>query len=246
MTPYRHLTREQRYTLSRLYQAKVSKKEIARLLEVHPSTVTRELRRNANKVFGTYDYRSAHQQYRRRRKACAKHIKMDESMQQLVLQCLDLDWSPEQISGRMRSENIFISHQSIYNFLQRDRGRGGKLYLKLRRKKRYRKRNTKECRGAIPNRVMITERSKEVDDRQRLGDWELDTVVGKREKMVLITAVERKTRYTIAVKARDRTNREITKRLILAFRGQPIPVLTMTADNGIEFSGHCKVKKALN
>ena len=65
------------------------------------------------------------------------------------------------------------------------------------------------------------------------------------EKFALITAVERKTRYTVAVKSTDRSNRQITKRLITRFREMPCRIRTLTADNGIEFSGHKKIGKAL-
>ncbi len=246
MTSYRHLTREQRYTLSKLYQAGHRKKMIATLLEVHPSTVTRELQRNRNEKLGIYDFRSAHCKYLRRRKKSGKPVKMRADMQKIVLDRLDLFWSPEQISGRLHQEGIAqISHQTIYNFLRKDRESGGCLYQKLRRKKHYRRRHTTERRGAIQDRRMITERPAVVEGRTRLGDWELDTVAGKKEKVALITAVERKTRYTVATRSPDRSRRQITKRLISSLSEIQCPIRTLTADNGIEFSGHKKIGKAL-
>ena len=90
--------------------------------------------------------------------------------------------SPEQISARLKQEQPehAVSHEWIYRFIATDQRCGGELYLHLRhRRKRYRKRyGSHDRRGQVRNRVSITERPAKVETRERLGDWEGDTVHG--------------------------------------------------------------------
>ena len=95
------------------------------------------------------------------------------------------EWSPEQISGTMASAGIStVSHETIYRYLQKDRSEGGRLYTYLRHKSRkYRRRyGSSDKRGQIRNRVSIEQRPKIVDTRSRIGDFEIDTVIGKNHK----------------------------------------------------------------
>lgn len=203
MRSYHHLTLEQRYTIFSLLQAGESKKRIYAITGISRSTLYREIQRNS--IEGNYDYRQAHELYCGRRGHCCKPRVISDELKQEIVEHLDMKWSPEQIAGRMKLEKKGkISSQTIYNMIADDRRNGGQIYKKLRRKKKYRKRLTKETRGNIRNRCPITERPREVESRERFGDWELDTMISRKDKTVLVTAVERKSRYSVVMKVGSR------------------------------------------
>jgi transposase, IS30 family len=107
---------------------------------------------------------------------------------------------PEQISGYGKRHQLFsISHERIYQYVLVDKEADGKLYLHLRYgKKRYRKRyGSQKCMGPIKNRVMIDARPGIVDEKKRLGDWEIDTIVGKQRQKAIVTLVERLSKKTL-------------------------------------------------
>lgn len=93
-------------------------------------------------------------------------------------------WSPEQIRGRIQREHgQTISHEWMYQYIYKDKQAGGDLYRALRCQKARRKRyGTYSRRGRIPNQVSIDERPAVVNARQRIGDWEGDTVIGKGQR----------------------------------------------------------------
>jgi len=111
--------------------------------------------------------------------------------------------SPEQISGRLKLElGLEISHETIYKYIWEDKKTGGKIHKHLRNKgKRYRARgNKKDSRGRIKNAISIDQRPKIVEEKSRLGDWEIDTVIGKNHKGALVTIVDRKSKLTLMKK----------------------------------------------
>lgn len=138
-----------------------------------------------------------------RRQKAKKHIKMTPEVMSLIEGFIRQDFSPEQISGLLaRRYNIEISHEAIYQHILSDKVSGGNLYHHLRhshkrRKKRY---GSYDRRGQIKNRVSIDERPAIVDARKRIGDWEIDTVIGRKHKGVLLTLVERKSKFTLIKK----------------------------------------------
>jgi IS30 family transposase len=172
-----------------------------------------------------------------------------------VLRQLKEGWAPEQIAGRLRHVEhpdepaLWISHESIYRYVWADKANGGKVYEYLRRgKKRYRKRGRDtQGRGQIPDRVSIDERPAEVNERQRFGDWEGDTIVGKNMKGYIATFVERKSRYTVARVMKDKRAKTLNT---AALRGlakiPPALVRTLTFDNGKEFAGFKKLEQQLS
>ena len=154
---------------------------------------------------------------------------------------IKLHWSPEQISGRLRTEKkISISHETVYRFILKNKRNGGDLYRYLRHQaKPYRKRyGSKNYRGKIPDRVDISERPTIVDERSRVGDWEADLVIGKGHKGAIVTLAERRSRLYLALpianKTKELTTAAITS-LLASFKGF---VHTITYDNGREFNGH--------
>ena len=132
-----------------------------------------------------------------------------------------------------------VSHEWIYRYIAGDQRRGGELYLWLRhRRKRYRKRyGSHDRRGGIPNRVSIDERPALVETRERIGDWEGDTVHGKQGN--LVTLVERNSGYLCAYPVKRRTRKLVTRAINLMFKGHEVHTLTL--DNGREFTGHERI-----
>jgi IS30 family transposase len=157
------------------------------------------------------------------------------------------NWSLQQIAGRIQKDRgLKISHQTLYRYVKADRLAGGTLYFRLRRKgKRYRYRQGKE-KQILQNRVDIAKRPPVVDEKSRVGDWELDSIVGAGHRGGITTMVERKTRLVKMV-LQDRLKAESTKKgIIMALNPLKNWVLTLTSDNGIEFFHHQEIAKTLN
>jgi len=130
-----------------------------------------------------------------------------------------------------------ISTEGVYRWLYEDATVGGELYKHLRRchKKRKKQRKYGSLRGLIPNRVSIHERPPEVGLRTRIGDWEGDTVEGRKGSGGMATHVERSSRYLIATRLSDKTAETFTVRSIKAFKAVPRALRhTLTLDNGKE------------
>ncbi len=137
MSCYTQLTQEERYHISVLCKERFPKAEIARRLKRHPSTITRELRRNTGRR--GYRAKQSHQKALHRRYTAKKAIKFTHKTIRLVIERLKEKWSPEQISGWLKRIQIYISHERIYQFLLENKREGGILYKHLRRSHRKRK-----------------------------------------------------------------------------------------------------------
>jgi len=247
MRTYHQLSQAQRYQIEILKKAGKNQQEIAELLEVSPSTICRELQRNT----GQKGYRSKQAQIKadRRRKQVAKALKMTKELVMLIESKIVLDWSPEQIAGWLKVEkNLSISHERIYQHIWADKRRGGTLYKHLRQsgkkhKKRY---GLKDRRGQIRNRVSIDERPSVVTEKSRLGDWEIDTVIGQGHRGALVTIVERVSKFTLIKKVDSKHAETVTAAAIALLAPYRDKTLTITADNGKEFAGHEQIKEHLN
>ena len=244
MTHYTQLTQEQRYQIYGMNRAGLTQKSIALDIGVHPSTISRELKRNT----GQRGYRpsQAHDFALLRRDKGIPRI-LDDHWREIV-RLLKKFWSPEQIARRMYNEQGYhISHEWIYQHVYRDKRNGGKLYCYLRcqkqRKKRY---GSHERRGRIPNQTMIDDRPKIVESRSRIGDWEGDTVVGKGHQGVLVTLVERKSRYTLIGHARAKRKDLVATEVIDKLQSYQDFCKTITYDNGREFTDHQRMAQALD
>lgn len=247
MDCYSQLTQEQRYHISGLLKAGNTQTSIAEAVGVHKSTISRETRRNRGEK--GYRPKQAHQFALDNRQQAEKHIKFTPELQQIVTEKILLDWSPDQISGYLKKEGANdISHERIYQFLLSDKKAGGTLHTHLRhgRKKRKKRYGAKDRRGQIKNRVSIDERPKIVDKKQRIGDWEGDTIIGKQQQKAIVTLVDRASKMTrigpVATKHSDIVS------VIMIDLLKPMKRIshTITLDNGKEFSGHEKISKLLN
>jgi len=241
---YTQLTQEQRYQIHALLKMGHQQTEIAETLEVHKSTVSRELRRN--KGLRGYRPKQAQQKAMRRRNHARRRIM--PGTWQLIEAKIRQEWSPEQISGWLkRHVGIEISHEWIYQYVLANKHAGGRLYRHLRCQKKRRKRyGSYDRRGKLPNRVSIEERPAIVDERQRIGDWEVDTIVGKGHRQAIVSLTERKSRLVLLRKV-DRRTAELVSDAVISLL-QPIVEHshTITGDNGKEFAEHERISHELN
>ena len=243
---YKQLTLEQRYQIYGLLHTNLSKSEISRRAGIHKSTLDRELKRNGG--LRGYRARQAAQKAERRRQQASKHIRFTDTVKERVEHYLKEDWSPEQISGTLAErEKIHISHETIYQHVWADKYAGGTLFKHLRwsRRKRRKRYGKHDQRGQIPNRVSIDERPQVAAQKTRIGDWEVDTIIGTRHKGALVTAVERKTKFTCIKQVPDRKANTVTQALSDMLSPYKNRVLTITVDNGKEFASHQKIAQAL-
>jgi IS30 family transposase len=157
-------------------------------------------------------------------------------------------WSPEQVSGRLRTERqLLISHETIYRHIWADKRAGGTLHTHLRgaRKKCRKRYGHYDSRGRLAGKRLISERPAIVEARGRIGDWEADTILGATsDSHCLLSLVERKTGYLVLGKLRARTTAEVTRCAIPLIQQQPHAVHTITSDNGTEFHGYVALEAA--
>ncbi len=243
---YNQLSYEQRNEIKAYLKLGLKMVFIAHLIGVHKSTISRELKRNS----GLRGYRPKQAQHKAnlRRKNSRNNSRFTEAVKQQVEFYIKQDWSPEQISGYLAlAEDIHISHETIYQYIWTDKRNGGSLYKHLRwsHKKRRKRYGNRDRRGQIKDRVSIDERPPVVEKKARIGDWEVDTNMGKNHHGALVTAVERKTMFTCINYVPSKSAEMVTTALaqmLLPFKKQ---ILTITVDNGKEFALHQKIAEAL-
>jgi len=243
MSTYHQLTQEQRYQIYALQKTKHSLSEIAIVIGVNKSSVSRELKRNR----GQRGYRPQQAQAlaeQRRPKAVPR---ITSQVWSRVVRLLRQEWSPEQISGRLKKEqSIRISHEWIYQYVLADKQAGGDLYKHLRCQKKRRKRyGSYDRRGTLPNCRSIEERPSLVHTRKRIGDWEVDTLLGRQQKQAMLTLTERKSRFTLLGKLSRRTAAAVRQRLCQLLLPIQDKVHTLTSDHGKEFAEHELIAQTL-
>jgi transposase, IS30 family len=244
---YQHLTMDIRCQIEILLKRGDSFSSIAVQLGYHRSTISREIARNS----GLKGYRrnQANRKAISRRKAGSSKPKImtNENIEHIE-SYLRLGFSPEQISGRVLKEDAFcVSHETIYKHIWSDKRTGGILYKQLRHNgKRYNKRSKgKAGRGCIPDRIGIEERPSIVDAKCRLGDWEVDTIIGKGHKRAIVSIVERASKLTKLEFVSRKTAEEVQAAICRKLKPLKDFVLTITADNGKEFANHKTVSREL-
>ena len=246
---HHHLTYEQRCQIYALKERGDAQSAIARQLKVHRSTICRELKRNK----GERGYRVKQAQEKaaqRRSKASRRPYKMTATTIEIIKEKLYKQWSPEQISGFLKKQNYpkAVSTEAIYQHIWKDKKQGGLLYKHLRRsgKKYNKRRSNKAGRGCIPNRVGIEERPEIVEKKSRLGDWELDTIIGKGHQGAIVSIVDRASKFTKLVKVSRKTAQEVREAILNKLSPIKEFVLTLTSDNGKEFANHEQIAKDLD
>ncbi|WP_375591987.1 IS30 family transposase [Chitiniphilus eburneus] len=241
--PYTHLTLQERCMIAALLAIGKRTTEIAERLGRSRSTIRDEVTRGRERMGAPYDAAVAHQRAQDRRPT-TNAKRLNESTWAAVLPLLELDWSPEQIANRIRPQ-CEVSHTSIYRWLAADRRRGGRLHRMLRHGRPYRKRHTRESRGRIVNRRDIDTRPAVVDRRERVGDWELDLVIGGDHRGAIISVNERVTGIALQRWVPSKDSSRVADGVIALLWPLREFVHTITSDNGHEFAGHERVSRAL-
>ena len=249
---YEHLTNAEREEISRCLANKKSLVEIAKHLGRSASTISREIKRNSGKTgYRAFSARKRAQVSASSRRRGKSKIAKSKRLCEYVLKSLNKEWSPEEISERIKIEypldmTMRISHEAIYRYIYvLPRGElKYRLIKALRQEHKYRRKQksgkTEEKRGKIANMLSIEERPAEVADRSVPGHWEGDLILGKYKRSALGTLVERTTRYTILVPLGDKKD-AITVRQEFAKAFQSVPAelkKSMTYDQGKEMSEH--------
>ncbi|MCF7906639.1 IS30 family transposase, partial [Patescibacteria group bacterium] len=249
---YKHITSFQRNELSGMLQVKANKKDIAKVLNKHRSTIWRELKRNYINNKSGYDAGIAKENTKNKRiKANFRFKKIENNVwiQNYIIEKIILYWSPEQISGRLKidypyEKNKQISKDSIYKFIYEKRKDLVK-YLRCQKGKYRRHYGTRirEKQREDSKKKRIDQRPKEIETKERIGDWEGDTIVGK-DKSHILTHVERKSGLLKARKLKRGTS-EITKiETIKTFKEiRKDKKYTITYDNGVTFSDHKETER---
>lgn len=241
---YRQLTREQRYQIYAFVKAQWTHLAIALEVGVHPSTISRELARNR----GGRGYRPKQAQEKAEaRKLNHISIRIAPQTWRLIESRLQEDWSPEQVSGWLfKEKHTRVSHESIYQYIYRDKAGGGTLHQHLRcRKKRRKRYGSYDRRGRMPGCRSIEERPQVVDRRTRIGDWEADTIIGQNHRQAILSLVERKSRLCLLKKVERNTAEAVEQAICELLRPIAAKVKTITSDNGREFAFHQSVEQKL-
>ena len=245
---YHQITPEERYTLATLRKQvpRLSCAAIARLMSRHRSTISRELRRNSSDYDGAYRYSRAQENTNGRRSRSRRKSRYDAEQWRLIEDLLREDLSPEQISGRLRRDQVLrISHETIYQRIWEDKRRGGTLFRRLRQRPKYRKRyGTNEKRGHLPGKRHISERPFSVEHRQEFGHWEMDTVIGSGTNDCILTLVERLTGCVLIAHLPARNAAAVNRRLLQFIEELPHLFRTITVDNGTEFHAYQQIEQA--
>jgi len=244
MRTYKQLTQEQRYQIYALMKMGHHQTQIAKCIGVDKSTISRELGRNRGQR--GYRPKQAHGLAMSRRKQGKSRVQSETWV--LIEAKICRDWSPEQISGwLLKQHHIHVSHEWIYQYILSDKRAGGDLYKHLRCQKKRRKRyGSHDRRGQMPNRRSIEERPEIVDQRERIGDWEVDTIVGKGHHQAIVTLTERKSRLALLRKV-DRRTAELVRDVVIDLLHPVVDrTHTITGDNGREFAGHEQIAQVLD
>jgi IS30 family transposase len=245
---YHHVTRDIRSQIYALKATGTSLHKISAIVGRHVSTVSREIKRNTGGR--GYRYKQADAKAAERRADASRTPqKLTPTLVEIIEEKLMEEWSPDQISGRLKEKDIAsISHESIYQHIWKNKRAGGVLYKQLRHNgKKYNKRSSgKAGRGCIPNRVDITERPQIVEQKTRIGDWEGDTVISAVSKTAILTVVDRHSKFTRIKKLGRKTAENVRTAMKEVMSSSPYPVLTVTYDNGMEFAAHQCIAADLN
>lgn len=243
---YTHLTRDERYQIAILLKAGKHQYQIAALMNRHPSSISRELRRNR----GQRGYRPKQAQAlsEARMRASDNGHRISEEVWAVVDEKLNETWSPEQISGYLKANHQpGVSHECIYQRIYADKRAGGTLHRALRCQKARRKRHTgRERRGTIPNQVSIDQRPEVANRRERLGDREADLMIGAGHQQALVTLNERTSRYSLIAHIPAKRAQNVTDAIVSLLTPFKTFVHTLTTDNGKKFAQHERIAKKLD
>jgi IS30 family transposase len=255
---YFQLTLVQRYQIESLKKAGLNQTEIAKFVGVNKSTICREFKRNiALRGSGAKSYIATKAQKKTDLRHCEKYkrISFTSKMKDYAREMMTVKkYSPELISAQwVKDGKAAVSHETIYKWIwkckhtnRKENAKDKRLYLHLKHARRRRKRgNYKDNRGLINLRVSIEKRPKIVEKRKRLGDMEVDLIIGKNHKSGLLVTLDRSTLITTIDKIKSKNPRHI-KKLLMKRMQNNTHLKTITFDNDQAFSLHHEIAKELN
>jgi transposase, IS30 family len=263
MKKYAQLTLAQRYEIQLLRQQGKGQKEIAMSIGVSKSSISRELERNS--AGGKYEAEEAHRRYLYKKSKRVAY-KLTDSVKLAIQAGLKEDLSPEQIVGRAALKGTpMVSHETIYRFVYSQQKKQKKEQqqqqqndidwlkcLRSKQKKRQKRKNQNQNRSITEGKEVkepktsIDVRPAIINNKERIGDCEIDTIIGKDHKGAILTLVERVTKHTSIVKLPNKTDNAVTEALIDLAPRLPFIITSITADNGTEFADYANIKKRLN
>jgi IS30 family transposase len=238
-----HLNLEQRYQICALKDSGYSQLVIAQKVGCSPSTISRELSRNKVQK-QAYNPVEANNKAALRVKK--KAWRFTAEMKNYIASQLKFYWSPEQIHGFARKEGRpMVSIETIYKWIyaQNRRSHNFTNYLRWQRSFRNKRSLSNNKRGQIPDRVLIDERDPEIEKRTRLGDFEIDLIIGKGHQMAILTIVDRTSRMLYGALLENKEAKTVTEKVKYLLAGQVVK--TITSDNGKEFADHKQIAKDL-
>ena len=244
----KHLTKEQRYQIQTYLQCGKSIKFIAESLNVNKTTIYRELKRNSSSS-SIYSAEEAHEKSQIRKQRYRRFRKFNDEMKQFIDEKLQKhQWSPEQITGYCKINQIpMVSHERIYQYIRKDKKQGGSLYKSCRHELKYRRRYIQSKCSRISNKVSIEQRPNIINNRERFGDWEIDTIIGENRKGAIVTIVERTTGFVLMHKLKHgKDAKELANTVIQMLLPYKHLVHSITSDNGLEFAEHQLIAKNLH
>lgn len=217
--------------------------QIANYLKRNKTTIYRELSKtNSSQHYEAY---FAHKMTQNNMVRTNQASPSSEVIKIIEKKILMEQWSPEQISGWLKLEhNICVSHTWIYRYVDQDRLEGGELYNHMRRGKYSR--CHKEYKGIIPDRISIDNRPEIVNKRDRLGDYEIDLIVGVKNQGAILSIIDRMSRYCVLQKLHNKKAETVANAVITGLGNLGYPILTITSDNGNEFILHKEITKKLS
>lgn len=252
-----HLTIEEREEIRAGLSAKMSIRAIARKLDRSPSTISREVNRNrGRRWYKAIDADRRAWRFAKRPTPCV--LAANSELRELVIEKLQLNWSPEQISGWLkvnlpRRKTMQVSHETIYKtlYVRSRKTLDHSLTVHLRRSHRMRhsKHHSKSGdRGTINivNGVSIHQRPRHIENRRSIGHWEGDLVTGSGNTHIA-TLVDRKTRFTLILKLDGKDAESVNNALVNTFLRIPVPMKkSLTWDRGMELARHIEFTRLTN
>ena len=243
---YKHLSYEERFYIEARLANNESINKIASVLNRSPSSIGREIKNNTDAEFGFYSARQAQllseERCKNTTRKPSRFSQISTVILQFIDQCLSKRSSPEQICGRIASEfKTWISHQTLYRYIWKDRRNGGSLYQNLRRRGKKAKACVDRAATKILNKCCISQRCEEANNKAEPGHWEIDTVFGLDQKSYLLTVVDRCSKYSVIRKIPNKEAETVRLALHDIMENTLLPFKTLTADNGSEFAAHAKL-----
>ena len=247
---YCHISQQERDMIAVYKAQRLNQTQMAEKIGRHRSTISRELKRNAPPVYkGYYLSHKAQERYEKRMSRSHTHQRLkNQRIRDYVEEKIKKLWSPELIAGRLKKElsGESISHEAIYQYIYEDKRDIIKHLVRGHKKRKKRGYSRKHSKSHIPDRVAISERPAEANERTEIGHWEADSVVSRQSKVALNVITERKSRLTRITKIKQKTAACTDTAIKKALSEYPVHARkTITYDNGSENVLHMKTKEAL-